>query len=273
MNFKVTRSVLALFLCSLVGYAQSTGGRSVSISLISMDVQSATVPSSTAATYLNMIVDASIEGLDIIDVCSSSAQVRVSLILPNGIEITPMNASSFGFKTSEQVIDSTAPATSGGFTPFDSACAHTMFNPPAGSPAGIYKVKANSTSVSTPTKVSAMYISLSGVAVGLAKVKRVYTVGENVVLTTAVFQGTMPVVNANVTASVVPVTGTTPNGNAPSFSMPDSGPNDAQTGDGLYTGVYTTTAIGSYEVLATITGTSGGTAFRRIATTTFEVVP
>lgn len=270
-DYKRASTVLALFLCSLVAYAQSSGRPSVSASLLSIDVQTATVSGSTPATYLNMIVDAS-TGLDIIDVCSSSPQVQISLVLPSGVEITPANASAMGFNASEHVINSSAPAASGAFTPFDSPGSHTTFNLPAGSATGTYKVKANSTNVSTATTLSAMYISLSGVAVGLAKTKSVYSVGENVVLTAAVFRGTNPVINAIVTASVIPPPGTADKGTPSNVTMPDSGPNDAHAGDGLYTGVYTPTAAGSYQVLATITGTFNGAAFRRIATTTFEVM-
>jgi hypothetical protein len=162
------------------------------------------VPPSTPATYLNLSIDASSNGGDSIDVISSNSQLPISLVLPSGVEVTPANASGLGFKVLQQVVSSTDGSISGGFTPFDAIGAHTTFILPGSSPGGVYQVKANSTSISTSTNVTATYISLSGVQVGIAKNQPVYNAGGTAVLTVFVFSGSNPVTGATINATVVP---------------------------------------------------------------------
>ena len=88
---------------SLLVYAQSTNGQSVSVPAQAMDVQVLAVPASTPATYLNVTVDASTSGADFIDVLSPNSLVLISLILPAGTEVTPANAVSLGFSVSQIV--------------------------------------------------------------------------------------------------------------------------------------------------------------------------
>jgi hypothetical protein len=68
-----------------------------------MNVQILTVPPSTAATYLNLTVDASPNGGDFIDVLSPNSQLQISLILPGGTDVTSSNAASLGFSVLQQV--------------------------------------------------------------------------------------------------------------------------------------------------------------------------
>jgi len=118
----------------LLLYAQLANGQSVSIPAQGMDVQVVSVPASTPATFLNVTVDASSNGSDFIDVISSNSQILISLILPAGTEVTPTNASSFGFTVSQIVNTAGVPVVSGVFTPFDAIGSHTIFMLPAGSP-------------------------------------------------------------------------------------------------------------------------------------------
>ncbi len=98
----------------------------------------------------------------------------------------------------------------------------------------------------------------------------VLTLGQTAVLTAPIFDGQAPVANANVLVNVVTDSGA-------SFSLnlqDDGGDGDATSGDGLYSGVFTPTTVGTYRALAKITGTSssGGT-FERQSATTLSVVP
>ena len=170
---------------------------------VPMDVQVLTVPASTPATYLNLTVDASANGGDFIDVVSPSAQILISLVLPNGTEVTVGSASTLGFSVWQQT-NSSATTTSGIFTPFDVLGTHTAFILPAGSPGGVYQVKANSNTVSTSTGISVTYFSMSGVKAGIAKDKLVYNPGGNVTLTAFIFSGSTQVTGAAVSATIVP---------------------------------------------------------------------
>jgi hypothetical protein len=129
------RVFVPLALLAVTGYAQ-TADQSISVPAQSMDVRVTVVPPSTAATYLNLTIDASPNGGDSIDVISSNSQLPLSLVLPSGVEVTPANASSFGFTVLQQVVVSTDNSNSGAFTPFDAVGAHTTFILPGNSPGG-----------------------------------------------------------------------------------------------------------------------------------------
>jgi hypothetical protein len=91
-------------------YGQSSTA-SVPVEALSMQVFA--VPASTPATYANITVDASANGGDLIDVSCPSSQMAISLILPNGVEVTVANASSFGFQVLQQTNAFGATSTSG----------------------------------------------------------------------------------------------------------------------------------------------------------------
>jgi hypothetical protein len=196
------RLIIATSALCLATYAQSTGN--LATPALPMNVQVLSVPALTPSTYLSLTVDASVNGGDFIDVRSTNPQLQISLILPNGTEVTPANASTFGFSVLQQVNSAGTAVTSGVFTPFDALGAHTAFILPAGSPGGVYQVKANSTTVSTATFVSVTYFSMSGVKAGIAEDQVIYNPGNNVRLTAFIFSGSTPVTGAAVTASIVP---------------------------------------------------------------------
>jgi hypothetical protein len=189
---------------SAVLQAQSLGNGPGHVGSSAIDVQVSIAPPFTAATYINQTVDASVNGNDIIDVVSSNSQVLISLILPTGVEVTPANAGGLGFVVSQPINLASTPATSGLFTPLDSIGAHTTFSLPAGSPGGVYQVKANSANISTATNITVNYFSLSGPTVGLAMSQTAYNPGQNAVLTAFVFGGLTPITGATVTATILP---------------------------------------------------------------------
>jgi hypothetical protein len=174
------------------------------VSVLPMSVQMLPVPASTSATYLNVVVDASPNGGDFIDVASPNSQLLISLIIPGGTEVTPSNASNLGFSVNQQVNTLSTINTSGVFTPFDSLGAHTTFILPAGSPGGTYQVKANSSNVGSPTSISVIYFSTSGPTAGVATDKVIYNLGDTVSLTAFVFNGSTQVTGATANATIVP---------------------------------------------------------------------
>lgn len=105
------RPVIGILTFCLTVFAQSTLAQSVAA--LPRNVQVLAVPASTPATYLNLTVDESVNGNDFIDVLSPSSQVAISLILPIGTEVTPSNASTFGFSVLQQVNSSGSAITSG----------------------------------------------------------------------------------------------------------------------------------------------------------------
>lgn len=151
-----------------VAYAQMPADQPVFIPAQAMCVRVTAVPPSTPATYLDLSVDPSSDGGDVIDVVSSNAQVVISLVLPNGIEVTPTNASGLGFTVFQRVVPLVSSGQSSSLTLFEAVGAHTTFGLPANSPGGVYRVKANSTGVAASANVSATYLPLSGPTAGLA---------------------------------------------------------------------------------------------------------
>jgi hypothetical protein len=168
---------------------------------------------------LNVTVDASSNGSDFIDVISPNSQLLISLILPGGTEVTPANASGFGFTVSQIVNTAGTPAVSGVFTPFDAAGTHTIFILPAGAQGGTYQVKANSTNTTASSTISAAYVSLFGVKVGMAKDKPVYNLGSNVVLSAFVLKGPTPAIGATVSAVIIPPTSLNANSTVGNFQL------------------------------------------------------
>ncbi len=231
----------------LTAYAQSSGQ---GVLALPMDVQLFTAPPSTPATYLNLTVDASANDGDFIDVVSPSPQVQMSLILPNGTEVTAGNASTFGFSVLQQTNGSGTAVASGVFTPFDAFGTHTTFILPAGSPGGVYQVKANSSMVATSTSVSSTYFSMSGVKAGIAKDKLVYNPGGTVTLTAFIFSGSTQVTGAAVSATIVPPVSLNTEATISNYQVVN------QTANGGFT---------QYTYQASLTNTSNGTFTTAIA--------
>jgi hypothetical protein len=78
----------------LVAVAAAQSIQNPATSVLPIYTQYFTAPGSTPETDLSLSVDASSSGGDFIDVVAANPQVLISLILPNGTEVTPSNASS-----------------------------------------------------------------------------------------------------------------------------------------------------------------------------------
>lgn len=134
---------IGIGLLGLTVYAQPPGAEPVSIPITPL-FATATSAAPSTLNYVNVIVDASANGGDLIDVTASNPQLPVSLILPSGVEVTPINASSLGFSVYQQT-NVSASGGNGFVLPFDTLGTHTAFTLPPGSVAGTYQVKLDST--------------------------------------------------------------------------------------------------------------------------------
>jgi len=92
-------------------YAQVGPFPGTSIPLISAYQQSVQVPAGNNPTLMNIVVDAPATGQEMIDVLTGDPGVVISLILPNGTEVTASNAAANGFVFSTYAIDGTADST------------------------------------------------------------------------------------------------------------------------------------------------------------------
>jgi hypothetical protein len=143
----------------------------------------------TVSFPFNFTVDSSANGGDIMDVVISNPSVVISVIRPDGVEVTVANAGSLGctYATAANGSFSIAPL---GF--FSQSGAHVVITLSAGQPSGTYQVKADATALSSDTLVTGTYFSSSNVQVGLATQPQ-YTVGNTVVLTGFAVDGITPI--------------------------------------------------------------------------------
>jgi hypothetical protein len=252
--------------------AQVPQNQSGEVQLSATQSYSVLAPPNTAATLIPFNV--AVEGRDDegFDVSVANAGAVVSLILPDGTEVNSINAASLGFGFDVIAADS-APVTSGLFTSFLSLSGtHTLIRLPTTSPAGAYQIKVNTSSVAVATPVYASYLSGSPIRAALSTDATTYNIGETVVLSAFIFNGTSPVTNATIIAAVADQEH--PSTPPVQIALQDSGPNDAAQGDGIYTGVYTTTAAGKFLAAIRATGTSStGAAYARTAGAAFRVLP
>lgn len=162
--------------------------------------QGALVPPGATSTTLSFAVDPAAGGGDTFHVIVENPQVAITLILPNGVEITAANASTLGFQYTT-IADGAVPSTVAP-SPFAFPGTHSIIELPASPPAGTYLVKANSTTVSAQTTLIAIYCSSSSVKVGAWASSPFYKVSDSVVLAGLVFDATAPVAGATANASI-----------------------------------------------------------------------
>jgi hypothetical protein len=229
-------------------------------------------PAITASTLIPFQVDVEGRDADGFDVTVGNAGAVVSLILPGGTEITSLNAASLGFSFDVIEADSDE-VTSGLFTSFFSLSGtHTVIRLPSTTPSGTYQIKVNTASLLTATPVYASYLSGSPIRTALSPDAKTYHVGDTVVLSAFLFNGTTPITNATIEAAVADQDH--PEMPPVQVSLQDSGPKDAASGDGIYTGVYTAATAGKFLAAIRTTGTApSGSAYTRTASTDFRVLP
>ena len=92
-----TTSSLFLLALAIVCPAQVLVAPEAQVSLLSVQTGALTVPPTTASTTLDMVVDEDPGGGGSIDVLVTDPEVIVSLIQPNDVEVTVVNAESLGY--------------------------------------------------------------------------------------------------------------------------------------------------------------------------------
>ncbi len=237
--------------------------------LTNRDLRATTVSPALGPATLVFTADPSLAGEDVFDVVSSDAGVVVTLLVPNGVEIGRDNASGQGFRY--EVLQ--AGAFANGMIPGSLAVpgTHTVIQLPGNAMPGSYIIKIDPSAAAGNTLVIASYFSSSTVRAGLLTGKASYQVGEYVVLSGMVYDGSTPVTGATAMLSV----GDATDASSPPVrsAMTDSGPIHDATGDGVYIGTFKPAGPGHFTAAVQVTGTStSGIAFSRTASTTFRVL-
>ena len=256
--------VLCVLLASVVS-AQVTSSSDPKVPLTSSDTAVAAIPAGGISTPIQFTVDPAPGGGDFFDIVSSHPQAVITLILPGGAEINSANAQAQGF--SFEIITTTDEDS------FESLLAlpgtHTVIGLPPSAPPGIYRIKIDGTAVTGNEAVVASYYSSSSVRAAAVTDAGTYRIGDTVIVSAIIRDGSTPVTGATVSASVGDVSQA-----VASVNLLDSGQYDEAPGDGIYTGSFTAGQAGEFTAAITATGTSStGMSFSRTASTTFRVLP
>jgi hypothetical protein len=248
--------------------AQIVTSQNDSVQTTNRDTRSVKASVGTSVS-IPLTVD-TVDSSDLFDIVSTDPAVVISLILPNGVQVNAGNAATLGFtftvmsaSPNDQILSA---------SPFGTPGTHTIIGLAAGSPFGVYQVRADASMALADAVVIASYFSSSNVRTGIVTDAPVYRIGDTVILSVLVFDGSTAITNASATARIgFPADlSTMPT----EIVLQDSGTFDAQTGDGIYTGQYTVTAAGTVTAAVRVTGSSNvGVPFSRAAATTFQVIP
>jgi hypothetical protein len=196
--FRVEVFLAALLWCISPAAGQTVPLPGATIETSGYDVRGTSMPANWASTLLNFTVEGDAAGNNIFDVVTTDAGVIISMILPSGVEVTSSNAASLGF-TYTVLPDLTGDDVESIFT-FPGT--HTLIQIPGGQPSGIYSVKANASSENTTSAMIASYYAASTVTAGVTASSSAYKVGDTVVLSGLLFDGTTPVIGATASAGV-----------------------------------------------------------------------
>ena len=189
--------------------AAQVGPFPTSFSLAPVSQQFIQVPQGASATGINITVDPGPAGADTLDILVGDPSVVVSLMLPDGTQITSANAPASGFTWSNY--SSLGLGTADLFSPFDLEGNHTVIQLPSPAIPGVYTISANSTAAQSATYLIVNYYSSSTVQVAAGTDAGSYRSGDTVILSGYVFDGQTPIQNATVTATagtLLPVKGT-----------------------------------------------------------------
>ena len=131
---------------------------------------------------------------------TTDPSVVISLLLPNGTEITAANASAFGFNYSAFAVlnDPGVAAT----TIYGRHGYHVLIDFPPNQSPGVYTVKANAASVLADAAMLVTYLSTSGVRTGIMPDLSVHNLGDVVVFSGLVFDDNAPITGATLQTSV-----------------------------------------------------------------------
>jgi hypothetical protein len=102
------RNTILLLTLAIFATTKAQVGPSPTPSVIATnyDVQSMRVPAQSSSTQVPLNLNPPASGGDVLDVITSNPSVVVSLLLPNGTQVTPANGASLGYS-----FDSIAPGS------------------------------------------------------------------------------------------------------------------------------------------------------------------
>jgi hypothetical protein len=192
-------TTLAFFLSSIWLLGQGISNTPIDLQAVGYDSRASAVPANSATTMLNFTVEGDTAGMNAFDVITSDPGVLVSLILPSGSEVTSANASGLGFTFTIIPEDSTPDDVP---SVLSLPGTHTIIEIPGGQPSGLYKIKADATSVSTTSGIIATYFPSSKVRAAASTNANTYKIGDTVVLSAFVFDSTTPITGASISAAV-----------------------------------------------------------------------
>jgi hypothetical protein len=226
------------------------------------------IPAGSTEGVMTVLADPQSGGGDLFAVNTFDPNAAVTLILPDQTEITAANAEAQGFRF--QVIPDGTFTTGNIPSPFSSPGTHTVIKLPPSSPAGNYRVRVNTPAASTDAVAIVTYFSSSTVRSGLTASASQYRVGETVVLSGLLLDGSSPITGATVTAVVGDPED--PQAEPAQVTLQDSGTYDAAPGDGVYTGTFTAARAGEFDIAMHASGASAaGVSFFRTASTGISV--
>jgi subtilisin-like proprotein convertase family protein len=271
LRLRLATASLLVLTFSANALGQILGNRSSSVPTTASYTQAVLAPAGSQSNVVEFPADPRPGGGDVVQVTTSTAEATVSLVLPNGVEVTAANAASLGFEYG--VLADGAFANNGdALSVFAAPGTNVYIAFPPASPAGVYRVKIDASAAAADTAAFVTYYSSSLVRAGVATNSPVYRVGEKVVISGLVFDGPTPVQSATVLASVDDVD--RPEADPVLVTLTDSGPLDVTPGDGIYTGSFTPDHAGDYAVAVKATGASAaGLPFARTASAEFNVAP
>ncbi len=261
-------SLVLLVACASICAAQIINNPNPEASLAARDARAQIISAGTAAGLIKLTADPSARGGDVFHIVSASSAATISLLLPNGTEVTAANAATRGFGFSivseGSFTDSLIPSL------LASRGTHTIITLPSSALAGDYQVKVNTSTLTTDTLIVASYFSSSAVRAGIITNAQLYRVGDTVLISGLIFDGGTPITNVEVTAAIG---SSAQDQTSPiQINLIDSGVFDDASGDGIYTGTFTADRAGDFSVAIQATGTSAsGARFSRFASTSFRV--
>ncbi|HEX8351480.1 MAG TPA: proprotein convertase P-domain-containing protein [Pyrinomonadaceae bacterium] len=273
MKSRLHLATAALLLLTFAAdaFGQVLGNQTSGVPTTARYTQAVLAPAGSQSNVVEFPADPRPGGGDVVQVTSSTAEAAVSLVLPNGVEVTPANAASLGFEYGV-LADGAFTGNGDALSVFSAPGTNTFISFPPASPAGTYRVKIDASAATAETAALVTYYSSSLVRAGVATNSSVYRVGEKVVISGLVFDGPTPVRNATVLASVDDVD--RPDADPVQLTLTDSGPLDVTPGDGIYTGSFTPDHAGDFAVAIKATGASAANlAFARTSSTDFNVTP
>ena len=262
-------SVVVLLLGTAVtAPAQLYDANNINVSTSANNSTAATIAAGDANGQIAIVADPVAAGGDLFDVIVNDPAAVVSLKLPNATVVTSANASTLGFTYTTYTNPSYMSSLYAGT--FNLAGTHiAILLPPAQVP-GTYTLLVNAAAAQNPVLVIASFVSSSPVRAGATTTAATYKIGDTVVITGLVFNGSSPITDATVTARIVDTGNLT--AVPPEVPLVDSGQFDAASGDGLYTGTYTASSAGKFLAVVKATGTAATGNYTRTASASFAVV-